>query len=86
MIAWIIAACIPLPPSPSLEATGHDASTSDLDLRQKPTSHAPSIDETVYSSAQWWRNVNRIMSIIGLLVLGAVAALVVVGVRQRWGS
>ena len=79
-----MAAFVPLPCPPDLEGTEHDPSTSNLDLRQKSSYHAPSVNETVYSSARWWRNVNRIMSIVGLLVLGAVIALIVVGVRQRW--
>lgn len=79
-----MAACVPLPGPSDLESSEHDRSTSNLDLRQKPSYHAPSVNETVYDSARWWRNVNRIMSIVGLLVLGAIIALIVLGVRQRW--
>jgi hypothetical protein len=43
-------------------------------------------DEMRYQSAKWWRTLNRVMSVFGLLILGAVAALVVVGVRQGWGQ
>lgn len=43
-------------------------------------------DEMRYQSAKWWRTLNRVMSVFGLLILGAIAALVVVGVRQGWGQ
>lgn len=42
------------------------------------------LDETRYESAKWWRNLNRVMSVVGLLIIGAVVALAVVGVRQGW--
>jgi hypothetical protein len=42
------------------------------------------LDETRYESARWWRNLNRVMSVVGLLIIGAIIALVVVGVRQGW--
>ncbi|CAM1510308.1 Fc.00g006430.m01.CDS01 [Cosmosporella sp. VM-42] len=82
--AWMLAGIIPLYPPKGVEVTERDHSTSNLHLRRNPASQTPSIDETVYHSARWWRNVNRGMSLIGLLVLGAVIALIVVGVKQRW--
>jgi len=42
------------------------------------------VDETRYESARWWRNLNRVMSVVGLLIIGAVVALVVVGFQQGW--
>lgn len=42
-------------------------------------------EDAVFTSAIWWRRVNRGMSIVGLLILGAIIALSVVGVKQRWG-
>lgn len=44
------------------------------------------VDDSRYQSAKWWRNLNRFMSVLGLFILGAIAALVVVGVRQGWGQ
>ncbi len=43
-------------------------------------------DEMRFQSARWWRTLNRVMSVFGLLILGAIAALVVIGVRQGWGQ
>ena len=80
----MLAGIIPLYPPKGLQKPERDASTSNLHSRRNPAGQTHSIDETVYHSARWWRNVNRGMSIIGLLVLGAVIALIVVGVKQRW--
>lgn len=33
-----------------------------------------SIDEARYENARWWRNINRIMSVLGLLVIGAIVS------------
>ena len=40
-----------------------------------PNSVVPSevsVDEKRWQKAKWWRTVNRIMSILGLLIIGAV--------------
>lgn len=44
-----------------------------------------SIDDTKFQNARWWRNLNRVMSVVGLLLLGTIIALIVVGTRQGWG-
>lgn len=36
-----------------------------------------------WDNARWWRNINRVMSVIGILVLGAIIALLVVGLKGR---
>lgn len=33
-----------------------------------------SVDEARYENARWWRNINRIMSVLGLLVIGAIVS------------
>ncbi|KAI1420578.1 hypothetical protein F5Y12DRAFT_719398 [Xylaria sp. FL1777] len=89
--AWMIAALLPLPPNPRFDMEELGKSTAQL---QPPDDSGPEslyrrvapIDDTRYQSARWWRNLNRYMSVLGLLILGAIAALIVVGVRQRWGK
>ncbi|KAK3944714.1 hypothetical protein QBC46DRAFT_158781 [Diplogelasinospora grovesii] len=86
--AWMIAALLPLPPNPKLQMMERGADNSEsqfgrtrqTDLRYEPRL----VDETRYESARWWRNLNRIMSFVGLLIIGAVVALVVVGVKEGW--
>ncbi|KAI1760156.1 hypothetical protein GGR53DRAFT_102301 [Hypoxylon sp. FL1150] len=85
--AWMIAAFLPLPPKPMLAMDERDRSTTGFHSPRDPESHQRRhvlIDDSRYQSARWWRNVNRFMSVAGLLIIGAVAALVVIGVRQRW--
>ncbi|KAH6969120.1 hypothetical protein HG530_005860 [Fusarium avenaceum] len=77
-LAWMIAAFIPIKPAtPSNDIERNNSSTK-LDKQN-------SQDDAVFTSAIWWRKVNRGMSIIGLLILGAIIALIVIGVQQRWG-
>lgn len=83
----MVAAFLPLPPKPQLDMVEHHDSTSHIDLRTAhPHRVVFSLDEIRYHSARWWRNLNRGMSIFGILLIGAVVALVVVGVKQQWGQ
>jgi hypothetical protein len=61
-------------------------STSHLDFTHGNDSSQAihSANETRYNTARWWRNLNRVMAIVGLLVIGAVIALIIVGVKQQW--
>ncbi|KAI1489897.1 hypothetical protein F5X96DRAFT_670241 [Biscogniauxia mediterranea] len=88
--AWIIAAFLPLPAKPIPTIPERDVSTAELGIPEEakiePFRRQPMpVDDINYQSARWWRNLNRFMAIVGLLILGAVAALVVIGVRQKWG-
>ncbi|KAI0458346.1 hypothetical protein F5B21DRAFT_500604 [Xylaria acuta] len=89
--AWMIAAFLPLPPGPQFDMQELDKSTTQFRIPEDSRAEllygrvAP-IDDLRYQSARWWRNLNRYMSIIGLLILGAVAALIVIGIKQGWGK
>ncbi|KAI1781460.1 hypothetical protein F4818DRAFT_38471 [Hypoxylon cercidicola] len=85
--AWMVAAFLPLPPKPMLAMDERDRSTTEFHSSGDPESQQRRhvlVDDSRYQSARWWRNVNRFMSVAGLLIVGAVAALIVIGVRQRW--
>ncbi|KAI1412980.1 hypothetical protein F5Y13DRAFT_40090 [Hypoxylon sp. FL1857] len=87
--AWMVAAFLPLPPKPTLAMDERDRSTEEFQASEHgepPHRRHVLLDDSRYQSARWWRNVNRFMAIAGLLILGAVAALVVIGVRQRWAQ
>ncbi|KAI2630606.1 hypothetical protein GGR54DRAFT_161697 [Hypoxylon sp. NC1633] len=87
--AWMIAAFLPLPPKPMLAMDERDRSTTEFHASEHRKSSYRGhvlVDDSRYQSARWWRNINRFMAIAGLLILGAVAALVVIGVRQRWAQ
>ncbi|KUJ11788.1 uncharacterized protein LY89DRAFT_234471 [Mollisia scopiformis] len=86
--AWMIAALLPLPPSPMRDMRERDNSTSNLDSSNDvPNDYARQfgpMDEVRYESAKWWRGLNRWMSILGLLVIVAVVVLVIISIREGW--
>ncbi|PNY23520.1 Uncharacterized protein TCAP_06534 [Tolypocladium capitatum] len=85
--AWMVASFLPLPTRPQVEMVESHHSTSHLDLRLEANHQMQGIvDARRYSRAQWWRSLNRAMAIVGVFVVGAVIALIITGVKQRWGS
>ncbi|KAI1334189.1 hypothetical protein F5Y15DRAFT_429653 [Xylariaceae sp. FL0016] len=89
--AWMIAAFLPIPPNPTLEMEERGESTTQFRIPEESeperlTPRVCDVDEKSFQSARWWRNLNRFMSIVGLLILGAVAALVVIGLRMKWAQ
>ncbi|KAF2767483.1 hypothetical protein EJ03DRAFT_276017 [Teratosphaeria nubilosa] len=64
-ILWMIAAFLPLPHRP--------ASQGDMEKTL-----AGFADDKQWLKARWWRTLNRIMSVIGVLVIAAVVSLSVV--------
>ncbi|KAK0669453.1 hypothetical protein QBC41DRAFT_107244 [Cercophora samala] len=75
--AWMIGALLPLPKRYTLEKAE----------KQPEYSYQPQAgDERRFETVRWWRNLNRIMSVVGLLIIGAIVALAVVGVQQGWGQ
>ena len=81
----MIAAVLPLPPNPQDETAASTYEQSrDRFGRVKLAHQLQLVDESRYESAKWWRNLNRGMTIVGLFLIGAVVALVVVGIQQGW--
>lgn len=75
----MIAAFLPLPPNSMSEMRERgDTSTSNLDSTNENINeyarHLKPMDEARYESARWWRQLNRIMSFVGVLILGAVVS------------
>jgi hypothetical protein len=71
-LAWMIASFLPLPPNPIFLTSERYQSQSNLDI----TPDANSMDhrfglanEARYESTKWWRNLNRGMSIVGVLII-----------------
>lgn len=86
-LAWMVAAVLPLPANPeaySLEAGDYPNQYGSTHPAFRYEKYV--FDETKYESARWWRNLNRVMSVIGLLIIGAVVALAIIGVREGWGA
>lgn len=75
----MLAAFLPLPKRPPAyanpDALPSEAQMSEYGSQVYPNSVVPSeisVDEKRWQKAKWWRTVNRIMSILGLFIIGAV--------------
>ncbi|KAI4725855.1 hypothetical protein E4T49_06389 [Aureobasidium sp. EXF-10728] len=88
---WMIAAFLPLPHRP-VEATmvNLESSIQDFSELEGEKSHYPrgmQLEmrhwdlERKYLKARWWRNLNRIMSFVGVGIIGAIVALAVIAAR-----
>ncbi|KAK7934949.1 hypothetical protein PG985_000444 [Apiospora marii] len=89
--AWMIAAVLPLPhkPLPQMTMADHHSTAELGGPIETPDIFSGRVDpaeDSNYQSARWWRNVNRFMCIVGLLIIGAVIALIIIGLRQNWGG
>ncbi|KAF3770036.1 hypothetical protein M406DRAFT_96647 [Cryphonectria parasitica EP155] len=87
--AWMIGAVLPLPKPSPLAMVQRDSSYSDLAVRTRSHEfdrHIESVDELRYENAKWWRMLNRCMSFVGLLIIGAVVGLAVAAVKEGWTS
>ncbi|KAL8811065.1 MAG: hypothetical protein Q9200_002093 [Gallowayella weberi] len=73
-----MAAVLPLPQRPSDADSGPGADAAH-DLEKT----FGMIDEARYENARWWRHLNRLMCIVGALLIAAIIALAVVTVRVR---
>ncbi|KAI4154195.1 MAG: hypothetical protein LQ341_000408 [Variospora aurantia] len=79
-LAWFLAALLPLPPRSTVDTRdlGTEASNAhDLEKRQG------FVDEARYENARWWRSLNRLMCILGVLIIIAIIALALVAVKMR---
>ncbi|KAI3393674.1 hypothetical protein diail_3811 [Diaporthe ilicicola] len=86
--AWMIGAVLPLPKPSPLAMLERYSSISDFGVRSREHEferHIETVDELRYENATWWRTLNRFMSVIGLLIIGAVVGLAVAAVKQGWG-
>ncbi|OJD13299.1 hypothetical protein AJ78_06223 [Emergomyces pasteurianus Ep9510] len=70
---WIIASFLPLPPQVS--QINEEATTSRPDLEHAFNSRVVLVDEVRHANARWWRNVNRVMFPIGLVIIALVVTL-----------
>jgi hypothetical protein len=66
ILAWMIAAFLPLPLDPRLIEAG-----SQTDVEQQFARNFGALDDKAFQKATWWRNLNRIMSGIGTLLVSS---------------
>ena len=77
----MIGAILPLPPAAGLAADDW----AGAGIKEAGLAKLAQIDVR-HENARWWRTLNRYMSLLGILIIGAVVALVIVGVKQGWGQ
>ncbi|KAG6364553.1 hypothetical protein INS49_006155 [Diaporthe citri] len=86
--AWMIGAVLPLPKPSPLAMLERYSSISDFGVRSREHEferHIETVDELRHENATWWRTLNRFMSVVGLLIIGAVVGLAVAAVKKGWG-
>lgn len=72
--AWLIASLLPLPPKPKSNAKEPERRLSRLDLARDLEKALGYVDEARYENARWWRNLNRMMSVLGVIILLAIVS------------
>lgn len=71
--AWFIASLLPLPPRPVLnEKDPAGARVSRATMVRDLEKALDPVDERRYENARWWRSLNRLMSIVGVLIIAAI--------------
>jgi hypothetical protein len=65
-LAWIIASFVPLPPKPK---TGQEVLDSDDDVEKALESQLVDMQQRRYDNARWWRNLNRWMISLGVVII-----------------
>lgn len=76
--AWFIAAFLPLPPRPAVLSTKGKDVPRQTQMLEDLEKQLGVVDEARYENARWWRNINRVMSGFGVLIVVAIIALVAV--------
>lgn len=70
-LAWVIAAVLPLPPKPKM---GPEMLEIDDDVEMAIESQLLSLQQRRYDNARWWRNLNRWMISLGVVIIVIVVS------------
>ncbi|KAI9657028.1 MAG: hypothetical protein M1821_003194 [Bathelium mastoideum] len=62
---------------------GGPRTRSQLDVEAAIVDEVGSLEERKYEKARWWRGANRVMSVVGVVVVAVIIALVVIAVHMR---
>lgn len=74
-ISWFIAAFLPLPAKPVMKEVVQDPEVGGLTLQEQLDRQTTIREEIRYANLRWWRNLNRFMSIVGLVVIAIIVSL-----------
>jgi hypothetical protein len=61
-----------------------DPNSLDILARLRLERHHAGVEELRYQNARWWRNLNRWMSIVGVVVIVLVVVLAILGTKGNW--
>lgn len=75
-LAWIIASFLPLPTMPKL---GPEMAESDDDVEMALETQLWNLQRRRYNNARWWRNLNRWMISLGVVIIVIIITLAVIG-------
>jgi hypothetical protein len=89
-LMWMVGALLPLPARPlSLEeltrrmaATGPENLESALMKHEAGDAERRWREERAYLKGHWWQMLNRVMSVVGVLVIGAVVSQLICTARR----
>ncbi|RAR02451.1 serine-rich protein [Stemphylium lycopersici] len=78
-LTWMIASFLPLPLDPNSAAT---PTSSQADLEQQFAQNMGPANDKAFQKATWWRNLNRVMSGVGTLLIGVIIVLAILASRM----
>lgn len=58
------------------------STSSQADLEQQFAQTVGPVDDKAFQKATWWRNLNRVMSGVGTLLIGVIIALAILASRM----
>lgn len=73
-ISWFVAALLPLPPKPVMKELLHDPEAGGPTLQEQLDHRTAMSDEVRYLNLRWWRNLNRFMCLVGLVVIAVIVS------------
>ncbi|KAG8532046.1 uncharacterized protein KY384_003683 [Bacidia gigantensis] len=68
-LAWFLAAFLPLPPKPVFMSDKGKSAVRDTQISQDLEKQLGPTDWARYENARWWRKINRIMCVTGVVVI-----------------
>lgn len=72
---WFIASFLPLPQRPDIPSLKGKDNPNRTQIAEDLEKRLGPIDEARYENARWWRNINRIMSLVGIVIVVAVVSI-----------
>lgn len=65
-----------------VSAESNEGDSNQVDLEQHFAQSMGHIDDKAFQKATWWRNLNRVMSGVGTLLIGVIIALAILASRM----